>query len=319
MDEQKFNTIADLYLLDELSDAEKINFENYLFEDSEAFKKFEQMKKIHTEIIKSIPEPIEDFQIEQARDLLHTNLLKELNKEKKSSKLKEMLEKVFFSRYAFVYSSAAAMFAGIFIGYLFFSASIMNTPNLKPGEVNLDEVVNGDFDISNIRFPNPFSDNGEVEIQFDMVRPITYKATPGDPIMNRVLAAALVNAGNPAVRLQTVNTLSAKSTPQLIMDSKIKSALLQSIKTDDNPAVRKEALNLLAKLPYDEEIRDAVLYVLSNDSNSGNRVLAINILSDLKMQGVSVDEKIKSVLENRKQADDNGFVKNRAEKILMGE
>jgi len=88
------------------------------------------------------------------------------------------------------------------------------------------------------------------------------------------------------------------------------------LKSDDNAAVRKEALYSLMQFPYDEEIRDGLLNTLSNDKNSGLRVAAINALADIKTKGISLDEVIRKTLNKKADQDDNDFVKIRSASLL---
>jgi HEAT repeat protein len=126
-----------------------------------------------------------------------------------------------------------------------------------------------------------------------------------------------VNEKNPGLRLRTVNTISSQlETEKFNADPKIKNALITALKIDDNPAVRREALNALIKFPFDGEIRDAYLFVLSNDHNSGMRVAAINALAQLKVEGTSLDDKILNVLNRKAENDESDFIRLRAASLV---
>ena len=97
----------------------------------------------------------------------------------------------------------------------------------------------------------------------------------------------------------------------------MKNALITALEVDENPAVRKEALNTLMKLPFDTDIRDAFLFVLSNDRNSGMRVAAINALAQLKIEGTSLDDKILNVLNSKAENDKSDFIRLRAASLVQ--
>jgi HEAT repeat protein len=138
-----------------------------------------------------------------------------------------------------------------------------------------------------------------------------------DASVKRALIAALLGQNNPGVRIKSISTLADHAEREAYKpDVKIKNALIKSMKKDSNPVVRSEALNILKKYPFDNEIRDALLYVLANDKNPGLRVSAINALTDIKLQGILIDEVVKQVLTKRVEADKNKFVKYRAASIL---
>jgi len=205
------------------------------------------------------------------------------------------------------------------MGYLIFSSEIIETPaNTSSGTINIDEIVKSGRSLSNIRFDtDPAS--GSIEISFDAVKSLTYNGSMEDEVVKYLLAAALLNNKNPGSRLRTVNTLVEQTAVIENQDPKIKLALIKSLKNDSNPAVRKAALEALKNYAYDEEIRDAILYVLSNDTNSGLRVHAINTLAGLKIEGISIDDKIKNELNNQLTNEENGFIKYRAAALLEGE
>jgi HEAT repeat protein len=113
-----------------------------------------------------------------------------------------------------------------------------------------------------------------------------------------------------------LNTLAVKTESNFTPDDKVKKALITSLKIDENPGVRREALNVLKKFPKDEEIKEAFLYVLSNDRNSGLRVSAINALVDWKQEDISLDDEMRNILNKKAEADPNEYVRIRAASLL---
>jgi HEAT repeat protein len=85
---------------------------------------------------------------------------------------------------------------------------------------------------------------------------------------------------------------------------------------DNNPGVRKEAMNALCNLQFDNQIRDAMIFVLQNDKNSGLRIQAINCL-DVKsdLQKIT-DPTTINVLKKKMEEDENSYIKLRAKTLL---
>ena len=131
------------------------------------------------------------------------------------------------------------------------------------------------------------------------------------------MAAALTKSDNAGVRIRTVNTISSQTSDVILRDPKIKVALINALKTDENDGVRREALNALMKYPYSEEIRDVFLFVLSNDHNPGLKVGAINALAKMKLEGRSIDNQLKNVIENELVDGENNFIKLRAASLIQ--
>ncbi|MBN2572296.1 MAG: HEAT repeat domain-containing protein, partial [Ignavibacteriales bacterium] len=214
----------------------------------------------------------------------------------------------------FVLQGALSLGLGIFLGFLIFSKSPeLFNPNK---EIDLDNIPQDKINVSNISFTENSENNDEILITFRTEKPFQYKGNINDEQTKQLIATALVNSNNPGIKLKTINTIATQTDKEIILDKKIKSALIIALKTDENAGVRKQALITLTKYPYDEEIRDAFLFALSNDNNSGLRIAAINAIFDLKVEGIAVDEKIITELNKRVETDDNTFIRNRAESLL---
>lgn len=317
MNKEKFEELAYLYLFNEIDTDEKIIFENYLLEDDKANAEFESIKSFYLALTENKPELPDESLIESSRQSLLRQIRSAGYKKNIWEKLADFIHEFFYFRYRAAIGGVVTLAAGIFIGYFLLAQNEINTylPE-ENGSIDIDKLEERGVDISNIRFPNPFTGEGDIEFRFDAVQPISYKGKPDDEFTQRLLAMALLTSNNPGTRLKTLNTIASQTNENFIPDPKVKKALITSLKIDDNPAVRREALNVLKKFPYSEDIRDAFLYVLTNDDNSGLRVAAINALSDLSIAGISIDEKIKNELIKRAESDENEFIKLRAASLL---
>lgn len=319
MKDEKFKELLHLYIMDEISDKEKEVVENHLMESDEYKKEYEELNKFYSSISENKPEQLSDEILADFRNELIENIKEEANKESVLDKVTNSVKKIFFGNYSPVYAMATTLFVGFLLGYVAFSSSTtQNLPELNPNEIDLDAVERNEMNISNIRFQNPFGGEGDIEINFDAVTPISYKGKIDDPKVQRLLAAALTKSDNAGVRIRTVNTISSQTSDIMLRDPKIKVALINALKTDENDGVRREALNALMKYPYSEEIRDAFLFVLSNDQNPGLKVGAINALAQMKLEGRSIDNELRNVIENELVGGENDFIKLRAASLIQG-
>lgn len=319
MNKEKFIEQAQLYLMDELNQSEKIEFENLIMENEELKREFDSIKQMFESFTTSRPEEVDEKLLVSARNNLMRSIRNEAVKETASEKILKWLKNIFIVNYKLSFGSLTLVVIGVFVGYFLFYSSNQQIATVSKS-VDLDNISQYETGVSNIRIPNPFLKGGEIEVIFGGTggtSPISYKGTADDPIIQRALATALVTQENPGLKLRTVNTLaSTVQSDQFIPDPKVKSALITAMKNDKNPAVRREALNVLQKFSFDQEIRDAYLYVLSNDSNSGLRVAAINALANLKVHGNSLDEKIINVLNKKAENDDSDFIRLRAASLI---
>lgn len=317
---EMFRELLELYFLDELDQDKKELIENKILESDEYKKEFDSYRKFYSAIENSKPKNIDENKLQNLRKELFNKIALEQSQVKFKTKQKSFWDFIFFTNYKTAYAMVTTLLIGFFLGYIIFSST--TAPPIKKlaeNEIDLDAIDRNEINISNIRFQNPFSDEGEIEIRFDAIKPITYKGNLNDPYMQRLLAAALVNSDNPGVRIRTVNTLALQSQHETMYDPKIKSALITALKTDENAGVRREALIALMKFNYDNEIREAYLYVLAKDDNPGLKVAAINALAELKLQGKSIDDEIKNLIENELSNGENRSIRLKAASLIQGE
>ena len=100
------------------------------------------------------------------------------------------------------------------------------------------------------------------------------------------------------------------------MDEEIKQTFISVAKYDQNPGVRREALNALNEIPADEEIKNTLIYVLLNDTSSGIRIEAINNLVRVSNQGISFTKNDLSMIREKMNLDKNNYVRFQAKNIL---
>lgn len=320
MNKEKFIEQAHLYLMNEIDADQRIEFENLILENNDLHNEFESIKNLYEAITKNHPAEADENLLVSARNNLMRSIRNEHNTVSVKNKFLDWLKNIFITNYKLSFGGVGLLVVGFLAGYLIFSVGPQKPLLQSTNSVDLDNLSDNSTKITNIRFPNPFSESGEIEIAFDAVKPISYKGTADDPMIQKLLATALVTENNPGLRLKTVNTISSQLKSESIsIDPKIKSSLITAMKVDENPAVRKEALNALTKFPFDEEIRDAFLFVLSNDNNSGMRVSAINALAELKIQGKTLDDKIIEVLSRKAEYDESDFIRIRAASLVKEE
>lgn len=194
---------------------------------------------------------------------------------------------------------ASALAAGVFMGYLAFGRGGVTEPVGTAAPEVAGEM--GRADIANVRFVNWGAKDGNVEIEYDLVRPVRLRATAGDERVQRVLARALESDENAGVRIKAVGALNlgAAHTPR----PEVKLAIMEAAKTDPNAGVRKEALRVLFGYPFDSDIESTCLYILEHDDNPGMRVGSLNLLSGARMSGHAVGPEVYQYLSDTPESD----------------
>jgi hypothetical protein len=207
---------------------------------------------------------------------------------------RESLLSRWFRGYRLALAGAATLLIGFFAGYLVVGGAKPVTP---PQVIPLGEEFYAD--VSNVRFLNADAGDGQIELQYDQIRPMRFKASMDDERMRRLLADAIVTCSNPGVRLQAINLIETEGgdTP----NSDIKRALIGALLTDPNAGVRRSALLALQQLPYDNEIKETLMFVLDQDENPGIRVAAMNYLTAVTLERSTSEGAYYDILDSRRR------------------
>ena len=86
---------------------------------------------------------------------------------------------------------------------------------------------------------------------------------------------------------------------------------------DENPGVRREALKMMSKIPFDENVKQALLYVITNDSVSGLRIEALNSIIEASNKGYKLNYDELNLFKKKLQQDENPYIKLRSRTILQ--
>lgn len=170
--------------------------------------------------------------------------------------------------------------------------------------------------ISNINCFASDSADGEVSLEFEAIKPVSIRGKASDPRIQQILAYSLLNKNNDGSRLRAISTIASQIIITTQPGSKIKSALIKTVKYDPNPGVRREALLTLNRLPLEQEIIDVLLYVLENDTNAGNRIAAINSFNPEKINPDVITHESLEILKQKITDDSNHYVKLRAKTVV---
>jgi hypothetical protein len=299
MSHKQYRDLIQLSLYDELSAHQKHALESHLNACEECRLEVERLRRLHRLLGYYRPAPVTDKQIDDARHSLRLSLM-ELPP---LSPVERALQWIgSFPRLSPALAGVALFVAGVLSTSAVFLALRDRTP-----ESNADPGV-----VTNVRFLDHDVKDGSISFTYQMVGEHTIRGSIDDPLIQRLLAQGLVNESNAGVRLKTVNTLAAA---QENVDPEVKAALILTLRSDDNPGVRREALSALAQYPFDSQIKDAILTVLLHDPNSALRIAAINCLDSARVHGAASSE-IRNVLE-QKLRDANTYVRLRARTVLQ--
>lgn len=179
-----------------------------------------------------------------------------------------------------------------------FAAARMTPPRSQVASL----VSPSDEVFSTVRSVQPDS-SGRVQVTFDEThRRVVSGRMDDQSIRKLVLAAA--HEENPSVRVESVDLLKSQAASIDVRD-----ALLNAL-YDPNPGVRLKALEGLKPLSGDAAVRQGISQVLLTDDNAALRMQAIDLLVAHR------DDSMVGVLQNVVQREDNNYVRLKCEKAL---
>jgi hypothetical protein len=312
MDHIKYKELNTLSVYEEIKPDELSELLHHLLSCPDCLADFEEKRKFKETLFKSKPQEPDAVLLNQARRELRIALGNEF---KKSflARITESLSSFITGNYKMVIVGTAMAIIGIFAGRMMFYTTINNSSVFYPKGVNAS-FLHDNTQITNVKFMENVSADGTVEFSFDAVKPVTIKGNINDPKIQNILSYAMVNGDNAGVRLNSISLIN--SGPANKMDSEVKTAIINVVKNDANPGVRREAFKLLRKIPYDDEIKKALLYVLTYDKNTAMRIEAINLLVDLKKEGHNFNNEDINILKEKLRQDSNQYIQYKVKSVL---
>ena len=315
MQHNEYKKLIQLALYGELNADEQKLLESHLTSCEECRKEMEGQKSLLNIISDSEKKEINDSLLHDARSQLRGAL--RIERGRRAFEIKNIFNLFDFINplYRTAIVGVTTLVVGIFMGYLLISPS----PEIRYITMSDNGAENvfyqQDVKISNITFLDSDASDGEIEFKFEAVKPMHFKGRIDDPNVQRVLTYAMLNEQNPGSRLNSINAMVSEN--KLNSDPEIKKALITVAIMDENPGVKREALKLLKKLPYDEDIKQSYIYVLSNDTSSALRITAINALFETIESGKKFNETDLKLFKEKSKDDDNNYIRYLTKTILQ--
>ncbi len=310
MDHRDFKDWLYLAVADELDDDNMNVLAEHLHECEECQADFDELKQTMSLVTANAVTPSDRLLLEARRNLQEalfnepamTSPLNGMNQTvvsletsgSGSFSLREWFSRLTGPRLV-ITGAAAAVVVGFFAGYVTFGRTDALVPMSGTNPFISQDQQNATAMITNVRFIQSDLQTGELEVQYDLVRPVRLTAAPQDSRMQHVLSQALLNGQNDGVRLAAISAM-GDVTPTS-RENRVKGALIEAVMSDSNPGVRRQALVALSRFPFDNDIKNACLFVLKNDTNPGMRVGCINMLAEATLAGEVPGSEIYDELE----------------------
>ncbi len=211
----------------------------------------------------------------------------------------------------------ATLLVGVgFLGGNFtYRYQVAHQPMKRPPLILTNETGGGVSTVSKVeQLPGEL-----VQVSYNRVVPEMAQGSLDDPQIRQLLMMGTKSATENGVRVDSVALLAneCRNGHECKMESDgsgIRTALVNSLRTDKSPSVRMKALEGLQ--PYvtqDDKVRDAVLTALMTDSSATVRTKAISML-----EPVNSDTSVRQVLRTVSTRDENPYIRTVSTQELMG-
>ena len=321
MKHKQFEEWLQLSLYNELSEQEQTVLDNHLMTCERCRIELNELKEMHATLAHHRPIAIQESLLQDARRNLRLRIQTDAEQKSLWTKLKGILDGFLTPPLQVALGGVATLVMGILVGYFVFKTPSEKNLPLRQAAFASSAMEAGESQITNIRFIDRNTQNGDVEFTFETITPVRIRGNVNDENVQKVLARALVSDQNAGVRLRAVNMIGTQTEQKQagapVLDTEVKAALITALLHDRNLGVRKEALNVLKNYLPDPIIVRAFLSVLANETNTGLKITVINSLDLSKYENQPVNREILDMFKNKAQSDDNNYIRIRAKLALQ--
>jgi len=308
MSEDKLKEQVLLYLYGELSEEDKLSFEEDLAKYDNLLKIYEEEKKIHElyslTANKTIPDPL----LQESRSKLRKRLRDENLKSESSNRYSSGILFHLFGSPSKTMVALSMLIFGILLGkYVTIEMEFDNglevhqLTSSTEGNISSELLGSNAMEIADIKILAYDAESKEITLSVDAVASIGIKGNISNNKIQTILAAALQSDLGPSIRLKSVDLLQMN-----IENKKIVNALIHALQNDVNPGVRLKAVEALGPYTDNPDVKDALLNRLKYDQNAGVRIRAILALKNNK------DPKVFEVLKYKMESDENEYIRDQS-------
>ncbi len=301
-----------LYLYGELSDEDKLLFEEDLAKFENLRELYEEEKKIHELYSLTSNKEIPDSLLQESRRKLRERLKEESNSLFTNSPASGGLFYLLFGSPSKTIVAFSMLTIGILLGkFVTIQVEFDNGVEVRQFVSSLDGVISNDLlgsnemEIADLQIITYDPVSKEITLSVDAVTSVDIRGNIKNDRIQNLLAAALQSDLGPSIRLKTIDLLQMN-----LENREIVNALINALRNDDNPGVRLKAVEALGPYTSNHDVKDALLNTLINDQNAGVRIQAILALKDNK------DPKVLEVLKNKMESDENEYIRHQSKESV---
>ena len=294
--------LASLYVLDALTEAEQITFENELAQN-EDLQSYVRSLESTLDVTSSagMPAP-DDIELQSQRNLLRANIdTMASQKTKIAPGIWEQI-KAWIQTPTPAWVNLASVAAAFALGLYMMKPIPQQTPE-KP-EIDIKELLRSG-QLGQIKFAGNGLRDGQIRFAVESRQNLELSGTANDELIANLLFYLLLHDQNPGKRLKAVKLLQNSQPAQ-----ETKMVLVSALLTDSNPGIRLKSIRLLSTYEPGKIIQDACMKVLLEDENEAVRLSAMDIME------MAPDVSMIPALQVVSVLDENDFIRDRAQELL---
>jgi HEAT repeat protein len=211
---------------------------------------------------------------------------------------------------------AAAMLAMAAAGYLVARSAVPAAPAAAVrAESEIPDLAKQPK-LANVSF-RPADASGRIGISFDVTTRYSVEGKPDDATVSNLLAYMVSGSGSTeGARGKAIDLVSRHYATDAPASPQIVATLVDTLKNDRNPGVRKKAAEALGQLPPSPAVRDAFLAALKGDTNAAVRIAAVEGLAKaaITLRDPAAIETLRAKANDDRET---GYVRVKAAKALQ--
>lgn len=169
--------------------------------------------------------------------------------------------------------------------------------------------------LANVAY-KPADASGKIGVSFDVTTRYNLVGRPEDKGIAEVLAYLVTGAGETdGARSKAIEVVSQHYSEGTQPAPGVVKVLVETLRSDKNPGVRKKAAEMLAQIPPTPETRDALVQALKTDTNPAVRMLAVEGLAKAATQ-LHDPATIETLRSKATDTAENGYVRGQAAAAL---
>jgi hypothetical protein len=153
-------------------------------------------------------------------------------------------------------------------------------------------------------------DDGQVTIYLQQIQVREISGSRDNDAVRELLLNAARESADPGVRMDSVEMLAGQT------GGEIQNAIMNTIRTDPNAAVRVKAIESLRQFPSDSLTRGALEFALAHDSDPGVRAVALDALVPAQGDFQVTPQLLQTISNVMQSAQSDDYVRSRCAQIL---